>query len=261
MSIGETLAAARDAAGLTVEDVSRETRVRSTLVRAIERDDFSLCGGDVYARGHIRNIANLVGVDPRPLLAEFDKQHGGGPVPVERPVPTFDPEVAQRAERSRPNWAAAMAAALAVISVIAGVQLATHGGSNARQGSARAGSTLPAVPSPTPSVTVTPGPAPSGAVALVPRSGVHVQVRVVGVSARSWVDVADSDGVVLFEGILDSTSPPKNFSDPKLINMTIGNAGVVNLVVNGRDLGLAGGSGQVVHRTFHRQHSVSTGAG
>ena len=38
----------------------------------IERDDFASSGGDFYARGHVRTIAQKVGVDPAPLLAEFD---------------------------------------------------------------------------------------------------------------------------------------------------------------------------------------------
>jgi transcriptional regulator with XRE-family HTH domain len=72
VSIGETLLAARQRAGLTVGDVSDETRIRSVLIRGIERDDFSGCGGDFYARGHIRAIANALGTDPRPLIEEYD---------------------------------------------------------------------------------------------------------------------------------------------------------------------------------------------
>ena len=53
MSIGETLAAARLAAGLTTAQVAETTRIRRTLIEAIEADDYRLCGGDVYARGHI----------------------------------------------------------------------------------------------------------------------------------------------------------------------------------------------------------------
>src|SRR3954447_15313792 len=98
MSIGEILATARVEAGLSVEDVSRETRIRGGLIQAIESDNFGPCGGDVYARGHIRNIAQVVGVEAAPLVAEFDRMHGGGPVPVENPAPTFDPQVAQKSE-------------------------------------------------------------------------------------------------------------------------------------------------------------------
>ena len=75
MNIGGTLAQAREAAGLTVADVSARTRIRTPLIRAIEQGDFGQCGGDFYARGHIRAIARVVGVDSRPLIAEYDAEH------------------------------------------------------------------------------------------------------------------------------------------------------------------------------------------
>jgi hypothetical protein len=72
VSIGEALLAARTRAGLTAGEVSASTRIREVIVRGIERDDFSGCGGDFYARGHIRAIAGAVGTDPRPLIEEYD---------------------------------------------------------------------------------------------------------------------------------------------------------------------------------------------
>jgi len=63
-SIGRALRQARIAAGLTVDDVSSATRVRIAIVHAIESDDFAPCGGDVYARGHIRTLARAVHLDP-----------------------------------------------------------------------------------------------------------------------------------------------------------------------------------------------------
>ena len=76
MSIGDTLAEARRQAGLTLTQVSRQTRIRESIIRSIETDDFSPCGGDFYARGHIRSIAEVVGVDPVPLIREYDAEHG-----------------------------------------------------------------------------------------------------------------------------------------------------------------------------------------
>jgi len=72
VSIGATLAAARRRAGLTVSDVSQQTRVTEPIIRDIEQDDYAACGGDFYARGHIRAIARAVGEDPVPLIDEFD---------------------------------------------------------------------------------------------------------------------------------------------------------------------------------------------
>ena len=43
--------------------------------QGIERDDFSACGGDFYARGHIRAIARAAGADPEPLVQEYDSSH------------------------------------------------------------------------------------------------------------------------------------------------------------------------------------------
>lgn len=71
MSIGEALAEARRA-GLTITQVSQRTRIRETIICGIERDDYSACGGDFYARGHIRAIAHVVGADPGPLISEYD---------------------------------------------------------------------------------------------------------------------------------------------------------------------------------------------
>jgi cytoskeletal protein RodZ len=72
VSIGATLAAARRRAGLTVSEVSQRTRVTEPIIRGIEQDDYAACGGDFYARGHIRAIAGAVGEDPSPLIDEFD---------------------------------------------------------------------------------------------------------------------------------------------------------------------------------------------
>ena len=75
MDIGGALAEARSEAGLTITQVSERTRIRATIIRDIEHDDYSACGGDFYARGHIRAIARVVGTDPVPLIEEYDAAH------------------------------------------------------------------------------------------------------------------------------------------------------------------------------------------
>ena len=81
MSPGTVLAQARRRAGLTVSEVSQQTRIRESIIRGIEQDDYSACGGDFYARGHIRAMARAVGTDPVPLIEEYDAAQGppGGP--------------------------------------------------------------------------------------------------------------------------------------------------------------------------------------
>src|SRR5260370_29048157 len=72
MSIGAALAKARLDAGLTIAQVSERTRIRATIIRGIEQDDYSACGGDFYARGHVRSIARVVGADAAALVGEYD---------------------------------------------------------------------------------------------------------------------------------------------------------------------------------------------
>ena len=72
MSIGEGLAQARREAGLSLAQVSQRTRIREKIIADIESDDYSACGGDFYARGHIRSIARAVGTDPDPFIRQYD---------------------------------------------------------------------------------------------------------------------------------------------------------------------------------------------
>ena len=130
VSIGEQLVEARLAAGLTTAQVADTTRIRRTLVEAIEADDYRLCGGDVYARGHIGTIARTVGLDPTPLLAEFDAAHVSRPTSGRRPCST--PTTNAPAERRGPNWAAAMVAVLVLVvglGPVAGRHASGHQGS------------------------------------------------------------------------------------------------------------------------------------
>ena len=108
MSIGATLAAARRHAGLTVPDVSQRTRVRENIIQGIEHDDYVACGGDFYARGHIRAIAEAVGADPGPLIDEFDERFRSSPELTAADV--FQPSMPLRKrERRRIRWTGMLA--------------------------------------------------------------------------------------------------------------------------------------------------------
>ena len=102
MSIGETLARARHQAGLSVAQVSEQTRIRPLIIRGIEADDYSMCGGDFYARGDIRDIAEVVGTDPGPLIEEYDRDHrAAGPVAATSLDELLDRSAPQR---QWPQW-------------------------------------------------------------------------------------------------------------------------------------------------------------
>jgi cytoskeletal protein RodZ len=103
VSIGESLAEARRQAGLSVAQVSQQTRIRESIIRDIEQDDFSACGGDFYARGHIRSIAGVVGADAVSLIREYDAEHG--PPGAIRAADVFEPSrpVKMRERRRSPS--------------------------------------------------------------------------------------------------------------------------------------------------------------
>jgi len=125
VSIGEALAEARREAGLTVAQVSVRTRIRQTIIRGIESDDYSVCGGDFYARGHIRSIAKVVAADPGPLIEEFDTTHRA---PGVLSATAIDELVTRsRAAGQRRNWAmVAGAAAIGLVLVAAAGFAAYH---------------------------------------------------------------------------------------------------------------------------------------
>jgi hypothetical protein len=107
VSIGEALAQARHEAELTVAAVSGSTRIRETIIRDIERDDYAACGGDFYARGHIRAIADVLQLDSAPLIAEYDSTYRAPEIPA---ASVFEPVVPIRLrERRRVNWSAVLA--------------------------------------------------------------------------------------------------------------------------------------------------------
>jgi hypothetical protein len=98
-----------------VWDVSARTRIRESLIHAIERDEFDACGGDFYARGHIRAIAAAVGADADMLIGEYDATHPSG-----RPVTLEElPDRRSRAPRHgrRRRWLAPVLYLLCVVAI------------------------------------------------------------------------------------------------------------------------------------------------
>ena len=79
MTVGQELRQAREASGLSLDDVARATKLRASILAAMEADDFSHCGGRVYARGQLRTIAPVIGLDPDAVVTLFDREHRDGP--------------------------------------------------------------------------------------------------------------------------------------------------------------------------------------
>ncbi|WP_282700199.1 helix-turn-helix domain-containing protein [Streptomyces sp. CC219B] len=235
LSVGRALQQARIAAGLTVDDVSNATRVRIAIVHAIEADDFAPCGGDVYARGHIGTLAKAVRLDPAPLIAQYDADHGGRPAPTPA-APLFEAERI-RPERRGPNWTAAMVAAIVAVVGFVGFT-AFKGGDEGGKTSVAEGATptadKPAPTKPKSEKPRAPKPEPSdSAIAAAPQD--KVTVKVSASEGKSWISAKDHNGRLLFDGLL-LQGESKTFQDSEKINLVLGDAGMIQLYVNGKKI-------------------------
>ncbi|MFD3874266.1 helix-turn-helix domain-containing protein [Streptomyces sp. NPDC058623] len=253
-SIGTALKKARIAAGLTVDEVSSTTRVRIPIVHAIEEDDFTRCGGDVYARGHIRTLARAVHLDPAPLIDSYDAAHGGRPAPTPA-APMFEAERI-RPERQRPNWTAAMVAAIVAVIGFVGFTAFSGGdaqskrpqadGSSSPQPAPKQTAAKPAAQTPT-----APKPSPSdSAIAAAPKD--LVTVVLTASEGESWISAKDHSGRLLFDGTL-TQGESKTFTDKESIDLVLGDAGAVNLFVNGKEIKDNFQPGQVERLTYTKE--------
>lgn len=226
MSLGHDVSAARQESGLSLAEVSERTRIRATVIGEIESDNFAHCGGDVYARGHLRAIASAVGADPVPWIEAYDAEHG---TVAPRATEVFESETAAPARRRGANWSAVMAAALVVAVGLVVAQVTT-----ASDDGGRSTATV-AEPEPTPTESAPdtdPTDEPSQVAELE-----EVVVRMAALpGAISWVRVTRPDGSVLFEGnVGDGQS--KTFRDRDKLKLLLGCASALELTVNGQDLG------------------------
>jgi cytoskeletal protein RodZ len=226
VSIGDTLAEARRQSGLTVTQVSERTRIRETIIRGIEQNDFSACGGDFYTRGHIRSIAAAVGADPAPLIHEYDEAHGA-PEAI-RAADVFEPAAPLRIrERRSLNWSVAMILALLVV-VGYGIYHFVSAGSGGPAGKAAAvappatathsASAAPAKPSAAPSPTAT-----------APRE-VLIQLTAV---QDCWVFLTNAQGATIYSGVVPAGST-QTWKETQAVNLRLGNPDGVNLTINGK---------------------------
>lgn len=246
LPLGEQVRAAREAAAMTVEQVSARTRIRSVLLRELEQGNTAGSGGAVYVRGHLRAIAAATSSDPGPLLAAYERESGlaAPSVPIAVP-PVGGPRrgslglpMAAAPERRGPRWGLALVAAVGVLAALTAVGFVQREDLPAPD--VLAGGSAPATS--TPSGSASPEPVGPSAVAKVPApSGAALRVRVV--KRRSWVNVTSSSGEVLFRGVL-SPGTAKDFTDRKRLAVTVGDAGAVSLICGGKDVP-AGKAGQV----------------
>jgi cytoskeletal protein RodZ len=232
VSIGDTLAEARRQAGLTITQVSRQTRIRESIIRAIEQGDFSACGGDFYARGHIRSIAAAVGADPVPLIREYDEEHG--PPGSMRASQIFEPATPIKIREPR-NLHLGWVLAVAVLA------LAGFGAYHfyPKHTSDPTASATVQVHSPT---TPTAKASTASKPAAQPKKKPTVPEAVIRLTAAQdcWVGLNSTTGRTLYQGLILAGST-KTWNEKNQVSLVIGNPPGITLTVNGKTQHLSKG--------------------
>lgn len=251
--IGDTLRATRERQGRTRTDAAAGTRIREHTLRALEDERFDGLGGAVYVKGFLRGYSRFLGLDSEELVRAYERRpDAADPSPPILAVPAGD--------GAPGGWGAGRrtvaVVVLTVLSlVLAGVGLLTGGGGRPSPRQAPSGAAGATVRDARPEARAeAPArPADSRPDARRPHEprpaappGVRVALDVGGGS--SWARVL-VDGRERLETTL-TPGQTRRFRGRRRVDVRLGNAGAVRVLVDGRDRGVLGGYGEVVDAVF-----------
>ena len=240
MAVKSSLQQAREAAGLTIEQISSITNIRTGVIRDLENNSVEICGGIAYARGHIRSIAKVLNaktpksivIDADQLVAEMEAAQSSDSRPIiDRLAENNVADKPKEKKRMKFGTLASISAAVLSIGFVA--QIAINNVSAVRTGITSVSAKSLTTQENASTISI-----PAG-----------VNLVLTGVNGRSWVGLTNSEGASVFNGHI-AAGQVVSFNDPKMIKAVIGNAGAIKVNFNGADLGVAGAEGQVVRLDF-----------
>jgi cytoskeletal protein RodZ len=212
----------------------------------MENDNFKKCGGETYARGHLRNIATKVGVDERIFLDLFETEVTAPAKPI-RDLLNENNVTMPYQEPKRISWKILAAGSAAVLILFAGVQIFFLDSENANEPEIVVATAATPSSSVAESVATTSA-SPSSIESAEVTGGVTVEVS--ATRGTSWLFATNENGEVLFSGQI-RTGGSKIFTDNSQVNLRVGNAGGVDILVNGKDVGSVGADREVVNLTYN----------
>ena len=241
---GTRLRQAREAAGLTLEDVGQRLRMPVQVVRSLEQEQWEKLGAPVFVRGQLRSYARLLGVDVSELL---EHAQVGPVVPPTLVSHTHTPRARRIAENlGRRALYVGITAVLAVP-----VWFATRGHFDGAAPSPNTAS-LDVIPAAVPVTPAGPGSAAAApaevaaapvtkptatpyvaSLAPVPRAAPAAAANLdMQFSGDSWVDIAGPDGGSV-EKALIKAGETRSFTPGQVARVTLGNASAVQVQQNG----------------------------
>lgn len=237
---GELLRAGREERGLTIQQVADELHLDVRLVQAIESNNFLALGAPVYARGHLRKYATVLGLSPEIIISHYETLTDVPVTPSVIPASVAAPPP-QRASLRVPVLIVGAIVALGLLVWIAVALLGRPQSSpvsSVPQSATPA--TLPAEVAPqrdaVPLAAET-APATSSTPALVEQpasrpavTGDDVRIRLT-FSESSWVEIYDANDRRLMYGI-GQPGQTRVIVGPAPLRVTLGLASAVTLDVN-----------------------------
>ncbi len=274
-ALGDRFRTAREARGLTLSDVADHIRIRSVYLAALEEEKWSVIGAPVYIRGFMRTYARFLGLDPSEAVADFNTATGTAPpTAAEIPQPGAVAQGPSAPSQSlRPLLWIAGAVAVVLLALVVYLAVAPSPvptppvaapAASLSPGASALPSTLPlaaapgvpaAAPLPCPSATLPAAPALAASAGPAATSTPCAPISALGdshvltihLTAVCWLRVT-VDGSVSIEGTFPAGTT-KTFHGNSAV-VLVGNAGGVQIAVDGTPVGKLGGMGAVVQRTF-----------
>ena len=253
MTLGSLIAKAREGAALSIEDLAGDTSIRPALLRDIESNDFSRCGGQTYARGHIRNIAKRLDADETEFLRMYEEEQA-----IEKR--TMHDLLVENNIMSKPSakrkvsWKSLLVISVASLGIAGVAQIVVSNISTVGTATVDIATaadvtttqpTVSAAPSASASESATPAPSEQSSFS----TGTGVKVVINAARAKSWIFVSDAAGRTLFSGQM-SMGASHVFTSDNRLDFKVGNAGGVDLEVNGKKLSAIGPNGAVVSVSY-----------
>ena len=240
MSLGSLIAKARKDAGLSLEDLAAKTNIRISVLSEIEKDNFEHCGGETYARGHVRNIASILKADQKEFIRLYEEEQGGETRSM-KDLLIENSVMRLPAEARKVSWK--------VLVMISVVSLIAVGIAQVVISNVNTNDVVSAVPSASASPTAAESPSAEPSAQNTFSSGTGVEVVINATRAKSWLFVSDDAGRVLFSGQIPRGAV-KVFSSDSQLNLKVGNAGGVDLKVNGKKVEAIGVDAEVVSVSY-----------
>jgi cytoskeletal protein RodZ len=240
MSLGSLIAKARKDAGLSLEDLAAKTNIRISVLSEIEKDNFEHCGGETYARGHVRNIASILKADQKEFIRLYEEEQGGETRSI-KDLLIENSVMRLPAEARKVSWK--------VLVMISVVSLFAVGVAQVVISNVNTNDVVSAVPSASASPTAAESPSAEPSAQNTFSTGTGVEVVINAVRAKSWLFVSDDAGRVLFSGQIPRGAV-KVFSSDSQLNLKVGNAGGVDLKVNGKKVEAIGVDAEVVSVSY-----------